>query len=54
MIFKRWEKDNVKQIVSDISEFEIDNVVSILMGSTPEAEIQIEYEDESTEEESED
>ena len=37
-----------------MSEFEIDDVVSILMGSTPDSEIHIEYEDESTEKESED
>ena len=43
-----------KQIVPDMSEFEIDDVVSILMGSTPDSEIHIEYEDEGTEEESED
>ena len=46
------DKD-VKQIVPDMNEFEIDDVVSILMGSTPDSEIQIEYEDEGFEEESE-
>ena len=46
------DKD-VKQIVPDMNEFEIDDVVSILMGSTPDSEIQIEYEDEGSEEESE-
>ena len=55
-----WQKNktnkdkNVKQIVPDMSEFEIDDVVSILMGSTPASEIQIEYEDEGSEEEPED
>ena len=29
-----------KQIVPNMSEFEIDDVVSILMGSTPDSEIQ--------------
>lgn len=43
-----------KQIVPDMNEFEIDDVVSILMGSTPDSEIHIEYEDEGSEEESED
>ncbi len=28
-----------KQIIPDMSEFEIDDVVSILMGSTPDSEI---------------
>ena len=46
------DKD-VKQIVPDMSEFEIDDVVSILMGSTLDSEIQIEYEDDGSEEESE-
>ena len=50
----KMSKDkDVKQIVPDMSEFEIDDVVSILMGSTPDSEIQIEYEDEGSEEESE-
>ena len=54
-----WQKNkmskdkDVKQIVPDMNEFEIDDVVSILMGSTPDSEIQIEYEDEGFEEESE-
>ena len=54
-----WQKNkmsrdkDVKQIVPDMNEFEIDDVVSILMGSTPDSEIQIEYEDEGSEEESE-
>ena len=43
----------IKPIVPDMSEFEIDDVVSIIMGSTPDSEIHIEYEDEGTEEESE-
>ncbi len=47
------DNKTTKQIVPDMSEFEIDDVVSILMGSTPDSEIQIEYEDESSEEESE-
>ena len=42
-----------KQIIPDMSEFEIDDVASIIMGSTPDSEIQIEYEDEVSEEESE-
>ena len=51
-----WQKNkmskdkDVKQIVPDMNEFEIDDVVSILMGSTPDSEIQIEYEDEGFEE----
>ena len=54
-----WQKNkmskdkDVKQIVPAMNEFEIDDVVSILMGSTPDSEIQIEYEDEGFEEESE-
>ena len=47
------DKKTTKQIVPDMSEFEIDDVVSILMGSTPDSEIHIEYEDENAEEESE-
>ena len=39
------EDKTTKQIVPDMSEFEIDDVVSILMGSTPNSEIHIEYED---------
>ena len=42
--------DKTKQIIPDMSEFEIDDVVSILMGSTPDSEIHIEYEDEVPEE----
>ena len=37
-----------------MNEFEIDDVVSILMGSTPDSEIHVEYEDEGSEGESED
>ena len=48
------DKKTTKQIVPDMSEFEIDDVVSIIMGSTPDSEIYIEYEDEGSEEESED
>ena len=48
------DNKTTKRIVPDMSEFEIDDVVSIIMGSTPDSEIQIEYEDEGTEEESED
>ena len=47
------DEKTTKQIVPDMNEFEIDDVVSIIMGSTPDSEIQIEYEDESAEEESE-
>ena len=43
----------IKPIVPDMSEFEIDDVVSIIMGSTPDSEIHVEYEDEGSEEESE-
>ena len=49
MIFKRRGKDNVKQIVPDISKFEIDDVVSILIGSTPDSETHIEYKEDSSE-----
>ena len=48
------EDKTTKQIVPDMSEFDIDDVVSILMGSTPDSEINIEYENEGAEEESED
>ena len=48
------DNKGTKQIVPDMSEFDLDDVVSILMGSTPDSEIQIEYEDEGSEEESED
>ena len=43
-----------KPRVPGMSEFEIDDVVSILMGSTLDSEIHIEYEDEGSEKESED
>lgn len=43
-----------KQIVPDMSEFDVEDVVSILMGGEPVSEVQIEYEDEGSEEESED
>lgn len=47
------DNKTTKQIVPDTSEFEIDDVVPIIMGSTPYSEINIEYEDEGSEEESE-
>ena len=40
-----------KQVIPDMSEFEINDVVSILMRSTPDSEIHIEYKDEGSEEE---
>lgn len=46
--------ETTKRMVPETSEFEIDYVVSIIMGSTPDSEIQIEYEDEGSEEKSED
>ena len=48
------DNKTTKQIVPDMSEFEIDDVVLILMGSTPDSEVQIEYGDENSEEKSED
>lgn len=48
------DNKTTKQTVPDMSEFGIDDVVSILMGSTPDSEIHIEYEGEGFEEESED
>ena len=48
------DNKTTKQIVPDMSEFDIDDAVSILMGSTPDSEIHIEYEDGGSEEESED
>ena len=48
------ENKSTKRIVPDMSEFDINDVVSILMGSTPDSEIHIEYEENSSEEESED
>ena len=47
------DEKTTKQIVPDMSEFEIDDVVSILLGSTPDSEIHIEDEDEDSEEKSE-
>ena len=41
-----------KKIVPDMSEFEIDDVVSIIMRNTPDSGIHIEYEEEGAEEES--
>ena len=45
-------QQNYKQIISDMNEFDIDDVVSIFIGSTPDSEIHIEYEEESSEKES--
>ena len=44
-----------KQIVPDMSEFDVEDVVSILMGGEPVSEVHVEYvEQEDAEEESED
>ena len=43
-----------KQIAPDMSEFDIDDVDSILIGNTPDSEIHIPYEEESSEKETKD
>ena len=48
------DNKTTEQIVSDMSDFEIDYVVSISMGSTSDSEIRVKYEYEDPEEESED
>ena len=48
------DNKTTKQIIPNMSEFEIDDVVLILMGNVPDSEIHIEYENDGTEEESED
>ena len=47
------DNKTTEQIVSDMSDFEIDYVVSISMGSTSDSEIRVKYEYEDPEEESE-
>ena len=41
--------NTIKPIVPDMSEFDINNVVSVIMGGTPDSEIQIGYEDDGSE-----
>ena len=48
------DNKTTKQIVPDMSEFDVEDVISIFMGGEPVSDVQIEYEDESSEEESED